>query len=94
MLTFDPKRRITAREALKHPYFSERPLPKSPSMMPTFPCKWDEVTKAHDQGYKGKRRYVDDFARNDEHPEDNQFTSFNGELFDKAFSLPKKAKEL
>jgi hypothetical protein len=43
---------------------------------------------------RGKRRYVDDFARNEDHPEDNQFTSFNGELFDKVFSLPKKAKDL
>merc|ERR1712232_1418199 len=37
MLTLDPKQRITAEEALKHPYFSENPPPQQPSMMPTFP---------------------------------------------------------
>lgn len=37
MLTMDPKQRITAEEALKHPYFTESPPPQHPSMMPTFP---------------------------------------------------------
>ena len=27
-LTFDPDRRISAKEALKHPWFSEHPLPQ------------------------------------------------------------------
>ena len=27
LLTYDPERRITARQALRHPYFSGRPLP-------------------------------------------------------------------
>ena len=39
MLTYDPKQRITAQEALDHPYFTEKPLPTHPSMMPTFPSK-------------------------------------------------------
>jgi len=39
LLTYDPKKRITAEEALKHPYFKESPLPKDPSMFPTFPSK-------------------------------------------------------
>lgn len=37
MLTMDPKQRITAEEALQHPYFTESPPPQHPSMMPTFP---------------------------------------------------------
>eukprot|EP00761_Pharyngomonas_kirbyi_P009519 gb/GECH01009535.1/.p1 GENE.gb/GECH01009535.1/~~gb/GECH01009535.1/.p1 ORF type:complete len:414 (+),score=72.04 gb/GECH01009535.1/:1-1242(+) len=37
MLTCNPHERITAREALKHPWFAESPKPKDPSMMPTFP---------------------------------------------------------
>ncbi|EIN13497.1 Pkinase-domain-containing protein [Punctularia strigosozonata HHB-11173 SS5] len=37
LLTYDPERRITAEEALKHPYFSESPLPKHPDMFGTFP---------------------------------------------------------
>ncbi|KAJ3242069.1 hypothetical protein HDU81_007823 [Chytriomyces hyalinus] len=39
LLTYDPKTRITASEALKHPYFTESPLPKDPSLFPTFPSK-------------------------------------------------------
>ncbi|ORX67343.1 Pkinase-domain-containing protein [Anaeromyces robustus] len=39
LLTYDPKKRITAEEALKHPYFKESPLPKDPSLFPTFPSK-------------------------------------------------------
>ncbi|KAG9287445.1 hypothetical protein G9A89_023817 [Geosiphon pyriformis] len=39
MLTYDPAKRITAEEALKHPYFIERPAPKDPEMFPTWPSK-------------------------------------------------------
>ncbi|KAI8613520.1 kinase-like domain-containing protein [Chytriomyces sp. MP71] len=39
LLTYDPKHRITASEALKHPFFTESPLPKDPSLFPTFPSK-------------------------------------------------------
>ncbi|KAI1296875.1 Cyclin-dependent kinase 11B [Halotydeus destructor] len=39
LLTYCPKRRITAAEALNHEYFSERPLPVDPSMFPTWPAK-------------------------------------------------------
>ncbi|KAJ1964309.1 hypothetical protein GGI12_001506 [Dipsacomyces acuminosporus] len=39
MLAFDPRQRITAEEALDHPYFSENPPPKDPSMFPTWPSK-------------------------------------------------------
>ncbi|KAI8325741.1 Pkinase-domain-containing protein [Martensiomyces pterosporus] len=39
MLAFDPKQRITAEEALGHPYFSENPPPKDPSMFPTWPSR-------------------------------------------------------
>ncbi|TFY72888.1 hypothetical protein EVG20_g117 [Dentipellis fragilis] len=37
LLTYDPERRITAEEALSHPYFSESPLPKHPDMFGSFP---------------------------------------------------------
>ncbi|GJN91357.1 hypothetical protein Rhopal_004378-T1 [Rhodotorula paludigena] len=37
LLTYDPERRITADEALRHPYFDESPLPKDPSMFNSFP---------------------------------------------------------
>lgn len=39
LLCYDPKQRITAEEALRHPYFSESPPPKDPSLFPTFPSK-------------------------------------------------------
>jgi cell division cycle 2-like protein len=39
LLTYDPEKRISAEEALKHAYFSESPLPKDSSLFPTFPSK-------------------------------------------------------
>ncbi|XP_067613508.1 serine/threonine-protein kinase PITSLRE isoform X2 [Eurosta solidaginis] len=39
LLTYDPKKRLTADTALKHSYFSEIPLPIDPSMFPTWPAK-------------------------------------------------------
>ncbi|THH34110.1 hypothetical protein EUX98_g11 [Antrodiella citrinella] len=37
MLTYDPEMRITAEEAMSHPYFSESPLPKHPDLFGSFP---------------------------------------------------------
>lgn len=37
LLTYDPEKRITADEALRHPYFSESPLPKDASLFNSFP---------------------------------------------------------
>nr|CAG8627668.1 11675_t:CDS:2 [Entrophospora candida] len=39
LLTYDPVKRITADEALKHSYFMESPLPKDPELFPTWPSK-------------------------------------------------------
>ncbi|XP_073132734.1 cyclin-dependent kinase G-2-like [Henckelia pumila] len=39
LLTYDPDKRITAAEALNHPWFHEVPLPKSKEFMPTFPAQ-------------------------------------------------------
>jgi cell division cycle 2-like len=39
LLSFDPDDRLTAEDALKHPYFREDPKPKSATMFPTFPSK-------------------------------------------------------
>jgi len=36
LLKCNPDRRLTANEALEHPYFWERPEPLAPAMMPTF----------------------------------------------------------
>ncbi|KAF9164616.1 Cyclin-dependent kinase 10 [Actinomortierella ambigua] len=37
LLTYDPKRRLTVKQALAHPYFIELPHAKHPSMLPTYP---------------------------------------------------------
>ncbi|CAO3658359.1 unnamed protein product [Rhizopus stolonifer] len=38
-LTYDPAKRITAEQALNHPYFNESPAPKDPALFPTWPSK-------------------------------------------------------
>lgn len=45
MLALDPKKRISADDALRHPYFSEAPLPQHPSQMPTFDSLNEDATK-------------------------------------------------
>ncbi|KAL6779722.1 CDKH1 [Auxenochlorella protothecoides x Auxenochlorella symbiontica] len=37
LLSLCPERRISAAEALQHPWFKEHPLPKDTALMPTFP---------------------------------------------------------
>jgi cell division cycle 2-like protein len=54
MLEYDPKLRITAEEALQHPYFKESPLPKNKLMMPTFPAT------VHETGQRGHKRKHDE----------------------------------
>lgn len=39
LLTYDPEKRITAEDALRHEWFCEVPLPKSKEFMPTFPAQ-------------------------------------------------------
>lgn len=39
LLTYDPKQRLTAEQALRSPYFKEIPLPIDPAMLPTWPAK-------------------------------------------------------
>jgi cell division cycle 2-like len=39
LLTLDPSKRISATDALKHPYFKEDPKPKHPEFFPSFPSK-------------------------------------------------------
>lgn len=37
LLTYDPEKRISARAALRHPWFTEAPFPRDCAHMPTFP---------------------------------------------------------
>ncbi|KAH7286650.1 hypothetical protein KP509_32G016400 [Ceratopteris richardii] len=39
LLLYDPKKRITAEEALQHDWFKEVPLPKMKELMPTYPAR-------------------------------------------------------
>lgn len=39
LLTYDPEKRITAKDALEHAWFREVPLAKSKEFMPTFPAQ-------------------------------------------------------
>ena len=50
LLTYDPERRLTARQALRHSYFSELPLAKLPQDMPFFPSAHD--ADANDDQHK------------------------------------------
>eukprot|EP00761_Pharyngomonas_kirbyi_P009007 gb/GECH01009022.1/.p1 GENE.gb/GECH01009022.1/~~gb/GECH01009022.1/.p1 ORF type:complete len:476 (+),score=102.37 gb/GECH01009022.1/:1-1428(+) len=59
MLTYNPKERISAKEALEHPYFKEHPFPRDRKMMPRFKAtnevghsrkrKSSEVSRHHNQ---------------------------------------------
>eukprot|EP00026_Physarum_polycephalum_P013029 Phypoly_transcript_13389.p1 GENE.Phypoly_transcript_13389~~Phypoly_transcript_13389.p1 ORF type:complete len:343 (+),score=67.99 Phypoly_transcript_13389:2-1030(+) len=53
LLTYDPAKRITARKALEHPFFTLTPLPTPSSLMPTWPAVIHEEEKR-------KRRRKDD----------------------------------
>lgn len=57
LLLYDPSKRLTAETALSHPYFQSSPLPKEPSIMPTFPST---LISASDEGQDVKRKYEDD----------------------------------
>jgi cell division cycle 2-like protein len=46
---YDPAKRLTAVEALNHPFFKESPPPKDPALMPTWPS-------VHEGGPRKKRR--------------------------------------
>ncbi|RUS23962.1 cyclin-dependent kinase 10 [Jimgerdemannia flammicorona] len=37
LLTYDPRKRTTVKQALAHPYFAEAPPAKDPALMPTYP---------------------------------------------------------
>lgn len=49
MFIYDPQRRITALDALKHPYFKNQPLPADPKNMP-------RVVKPTEVPADGKKR--------------------------------------
>eukprot|EP00697_Spironema_sp_BW2_P015726 gnl/Spiro4/6686_TR3447_c0_g1_i1.p1 gnl/Spiro4/6686_TR3447_c0_g1~~gnl/Spiro4/6686_TR3447_c0_g1_i1.p1 ORF type:complete len:544 (-),score=104.29 gnl/Spiro4/6686_TR3447_c0_g1_i1:55-1662(-) len=56
MLMCNPARRITAEEALNHPYFTEAPLPKREDQMPTFPSAHEDPQILRDARNEPSRR--------------------------------------
>ena len=46
MLVLNPKFRITAKEALKHPFFTTEPLPSLPKDLPKIDGEAHELTVA------------------------------------------------
>ena len=61
MMCYDPSKRITAEEALKHPWFTkEAPLPAQPSQMPEFPSL-NEISR--EQLRKKRKNSMDEEQR-------------------------------
>lgn len=48
MLAYDPARRISASEALQHPFFTELPRPKDPSQFPSWPSRGADERRPRD----------------------------------------------
>jgi cell division cycle 2-like protein len=67
LLAYDPKSRITATEALSHPFFKESPVAKHPDMFPSFPSK-----------SAGEKRHVNSPSAPDHHQRNNLF-DYNSE---------------
>ena len=45
LLLYDPFKRLSAKNAMQHSYFYEKPLPKDERLMPTFPTLHTTVSK-------------------------------------------------
>ena len=60
MMTYDPAKRITAEEALKHPWFQEEPRPERIEDMPSFPSL-NEMSR--EQLRKKRKKSLDEDQR-------------------------------
>lgn len=49
LFTYDPDRRINAKEALRHRYFRCSPHPADPGLMPTFPSLHGNISDFVDE---------------------------------------------
>ncbi|CAO3642585.1 unnamed protein product [Cunninghamella blakesleeana] len=70
-LTYNPKSRLTVRQALTHPYFKESPRPQDPSMLPTHPeirnilSEKERTRRAHEEERKNRINRAADGMDND-----------------------------
>jgi len=60
LLAYDPTQRISAEQALRHPYFSESPAPQHPSLFPTFPSKGAGERKVRKESPSAPRKGDED----------------------------------
>ncbi|KAI8374191.1 kinase-like domain-containing protein [Radiomyces spectabilis] len=65
-LTYSPRSRLTVRQALLHPYFSESPRAADPSLLPTYP----EIRNHLSEKEKGRRIQEDERKKRLAHAED------------------------
>jgi cell division cycle 2-like protein len=59
LLCYNPSKRLSAAEALQHPYFTESPLPQTSALMPTYPSSNEKVhtgERGPDSGDLRRRR--------------------------------------
>ncbi|KAG0256190.1 Cyclin-dependent kinase 10 [Mortierella polycephala] len=56
LLTYDPKKRLSVKQALAHPYFIEAPPAKHPSLLPTHPEIRNIASTRHEENLKLKRQ--------------------------------------
>ncbi|KAF9438167.1 NADPH-dependent diflavin oxidoreductase 1 [Entomortierella beljakovae] len=56
LLTYDPKKRLSVKQALAHPYFIEAPPAKHPSLLPTHPEVRNMSSSRNEENPKLKRQ--------------------------------------
>jgi len=78
LLTYDPDKRITAKDALNHGYFRQHPPPQECELMPTYPPTQDANKK------KRRREKTPELLKNDDQDDERRFE--NNE--DRKYTLP------
>ncbi|KAG0743465.1 hypothetical protein G6F57_000729 [Rhizopus arrhizus] len=70
LLTYNPKSRLTVKQALNHPYFQESPRAQDPSLLPTYPeirnqlAERESKRRMHEEERKKRVGYKKDDGKN------------------------------